>query len=447
MTEIIKESFYQDKLYQLSVTSWGEEEQKQRLNRRLNELSKNNMTQETIKNSLKNLGKTSQGSSYAFLSFIAIQKDLYSIIGIENYKHLQYIDVSHNNLITLKPLNSLKYITHLNVSHNNLNKLLDFKEIPYNLEEVISSHNQIQVIPDLSAHKYLKKLDLSHNKITQIQGLSKNDNLSVLKLAFNNIETIENLDDLNILELDLMGNQIQLIQGLKQLIYLRKLNLSCNKIVSLKGLIYLIQLRELKLSDNQIYRIKELHNLQNLVFLTDLDLCFNLIQNKRFYRYQVLQRLPGLRVLDGVICSCEEFVKAENLYGNDLEDRKRIFCEILPEEEFIDRRVNICELIEPETDSDNDLQIQIVDQYNKEGDIIHQATAKTLSSMQRTGEVAIENDTKRQSQNFEQTNNFNNNQTIYERKSKSVFEQYENLKINSRSGSLTKNQMSLKQSN
>jgi protein phosphatase 1 regulatory subunit 7 len=38
----------------------------------------------------------------------------------------------------------------------------------------------------------------------------------------------------------------------------------------------------------------------------------------------------------------------------DLEDRKRIFYEILPEEEFIDRRINICELIEPETDSDNE---------------------------------------------------------------------------------------------
>lgn len=67
-----------------------------------------------------------------------------------------------------------------------------------------------------------------------------------------------------------------------------------------------------------------------------------------------MYRLPGLRVLDGVATVSEEFVKAENLYGQDLEDRKRIFYEMLPEEEFIDRRINIADLIEPETESDNE---------------------------------------------------------------------------------------------
>ena len=45
----------------------------------------------------------------------------------------------------------------------------------------------------------------------------------------------------------------------------------------------------------------------------------------------------------------------------DLEDRKRIFYEILPEEEFIDRRINIADLIEAETDSDNEDAMQFVD--------------------------------------------------------------------------------------
>ena len=37
-------------------------------------------------------------------------------------------------------------------------------------------------------------------------------------------------------------------------------------------------------------------------------------------------------------------MKAENLNGMDLEDRKRIFNQILPDEEFIDRRINIAEV-------------------------------------------------------------------------------------------------------
>lgn len=40
----------------------------------------------------------------------------------------------------------------------------------------------------------------------------------------------------------------------------------------------------------------------------------------------------------------EDIVKAENLYGMDLEDRKRIFKEVLPEEEFVDRRIHISEV-------------------------------------------------------------------------------------------------------
>jgi protein phosphatase 1 regulatory subunit 7 len=57
-----------------------------------------------------------------------------------------------------------------------------------------------------------------------------------------------------------------------------------------------------------------------------------------------LYRLPGLRTLDGFNITSEEIVKAENLYGMDLDDRKNIFNEILPEEEFIDRRINIAEV-------------------------------------------------------------------------------------------------------
>ena len=40
----------------------------------------------------------------------------------------------------------------------------------------------------------------------------------------------------------------------------------------------------------------------------------------------------------------EDIVKAENLYAMDLEDRKRIFKEILPHEEFIDRRIHISDV-------------------------------------------------------------------------------------------------------
>ena len=50
----------------------------------------------------------------------------------------------------------------------------------------------------------------------------------------------------------------------------------------------------------------------------------------------------------------------------NVEDRKRIFLEVLPEEEFIDRRIDNSEMIEPESDSEND-NIKFVDEYDKTG--------------------------------------------------------------------------------
>lgn len=187
-----------------------------------------------------------------------------------------------------------------------------------------------------------------------------------MNLNKNNIESIENLDNLSISELYLKENQIKYISGLEKLSKLRILSLSRNNISSLKGLLELISLRTLCLADNLVKNIRELKYLENLAFLSIIDFSFNPIQNRKFYKMQVLQKLPQIRTLDGVNISPEEFVKAENFYGVDLENRKRIFLENLPEEQFVDRRLFFVELVDPETDSEEE-DIKFIDQYDKEG--------------------------------------------------------------------------------
>lgn len=157
---------------------------------------------------------------------------------------------------------------------------------------------------------------------------------------------------MHLTELNLSGNNIKLIQGLTKLPRLRKLDISENgvskytyfKFIRLEGLVELIQLRELRLSDNNIRRVRELSYLENLVYLSILDFSVNPIQERKYYRMQVLYHLPGLRNLDSVVVTPEDIVKAENLYGMDLEDRKRNFKDVLPEEEFIDRRVLVSDV-------------------------------------------------------------------------------------------------------
>lgn len=131
---------------------------------------------------------------------------------------------------------------------------------------------------------------------------------------------------------------------------LRTLDLSRNNIKYVRGLEHLSTLRFLNLSLNQISKILQLRYVEHLELLTEMDLCFNPIQDKKHYRIQVLFHIPQLRMLDGVDIIAEEKVKAENLHGVDTNDRRIIFTTLLPEETFIDRRMQKIEDLELESE-------------------------------------------------------------------------------------------------
>lgn len=132
------------------------------------------------------------------------------------------------------------------------------------------------------------------------------------------------------------------------------LDLSKNMIVKLKGLENIDSLRFLTLSQNRIYKILQLRNIENLSLLTELEMCFNPIMDKKHYRLQTLFHIPQLRQLDGMLISAEEKVKAENLHGVDTQDRETIFKAMLPQENFVDRRINVYEDIEVESEDNDD---------------------------------------------------------------------------------------------
>ena len=102
----------------------------------------------------------------------------------------------------------------------------------------------------------------------------------------------------------------------------------------------------MNLSLNNIVKVLQLQFIERLSLLTDLDFSFNPIQNKKHYRSQVLYHIPQLRELDGVLIIAEEKAKSGNLHGVDLQDRDQIFNALLPQEKFIDRRLNVFEDIE-----------------------------------------------------------------------------------------------------
>lgn len=368
MDNYSKESFYNSRLYQFSLTTDDEEDDRKSQKKALKRMSQEPLSEEVLKVGLSNIGKTASGDGYAFLTLKLNDCGIFTIRGVEKYIHVQQMDVSGNNIMSLKPLSALKYLTHLKASDNKLTKMNDFKA-PNSLEELDLSNNEISQMGDMSVHKYLKRLNLNNNSIVRIEGLEKNSNLEVLHLNHNNIEEIHNLDNLNLTELYLFGNNIKYVFGLDKLPKLRVLDLSRNKIKKIKGLKDLVLLRKLFLSDNQISKIGSLNYLEALDDLSDLDLCYNPVQKRKYYRYQVIYKLPQLRSLDGVTIDEKEPVKAENFFGIDRDDRMRIFAKTLPEEEFVDRRIHKSEYLDPESDSDND-DLDFIDRYDTQGRVM-----------------------------------------------------------------------------
>lgn len=360
------------------IVDYFEEERESIERQRIKMLSKEPVSEEIFKKGLYCLGKTTNNVTFAYLSLNISENDLNSITGIEKFKYLQTVNLSNNNLINLKCLSALKHLVRLDASNNSIRKMFDF-DPPANLESVDYSNNCIDFMDNITKHRYLKTLYLDNNNISQIKGLTNNKYLRVLSLNNNNIDIIENLAGLSLEELYLADNNIKVINGLDELPLLRRLDLSKNNINKLKGLDEIFRLKFLFLCHNYISKVSELGMIENLQELTELDLCFNPLQNRKFYRLQVLFKIPQLRSLDGTEITCEEKIKSENLHGLDLNDRETIFKSLLPEEKFIDRRINRIEDIEPESESDPE-EVGFIDTYEERISQMSQVEMNSVAS-------------------------------------------------------------------
>jgi len=99
-----------------------------------------------------------------------------------------------------------------------------------------------------------------------------------LNLSENLVEEIKGLDGLDLKELYLGSNKLEVIKNLQKLVNLRVLQLENNKISKLIGLLHLVGLRELNLAKNTIKNVREIQYLENLMYLTAVDLSYNPIQ-------------------------------------------------------------------------------------------------------------------------------------------------------------------------
>lgn len=319
---------------------------------------KQGLLESLVSEGLSCLGPTATGE-YALLNLDLSNRGVHSLIGVEKYPHVQHINVSGNSLVKLKPLSGVRNLLTLNASGNQLVSLFDFRG--ETLIYADFSDNGISSMAGGDSHSALQILRLDSNRISQVTHIEKLPNLLLLSLNENNIETLERFP-VSLQELYMAKNLVKRVDmGLSQLFSLRILDLSYNQLTSLRGLEFLESLMVLSLNGNLIKNINSLDRVAQIALLSDLELLNNPVQEKQYYRLRVVFKLPQLRSLDGAPFSAEEKIKAENLFGLDLEDKKAIFNRVFPGRPYVDRRLFTSEMLDFESESEE--EDELVEQY------------------------------------------------------------------------------------
>mmetsp|Transcript_60553 Transcript_60553/g.131227 ORF Transcript_60553/g.131227 Transcript_60553/m.131227 type:complete len:330 (+) Transcript_60553:74-1063(+) len=189
---------------------------------------------------LSNLGRTVDGTGFAYRSAQCMGKRIGVIKAIEAYAHLQHLDLSRNAIKELAPLTGLQYLLELNLSHNVVQSLKAWETeeepfLPY-LAKLDLSFNALKALPALQL-KSLRKATFAKNEIATCQDFKGHERLEELDLSSNQIAALEGVAAMPALKLlDLSSNKLAELTGLSELPALEDLNLSQNgKLEALEG--------------------------------------------------------------------------------------------------------------------------------------------------------------------------------------------------------------------
>ncbi|XP_011564278.3 leucine-rich repeat-containing protein 23 [Plutella xylostella] len=221
---------------------------------------------------LSMIGKTAEGDGYTYVKAICTNMGLTNIDAMLSFKHLQYIDVSHNKLtlVNLQVLTKLPYVLFLQADDNKLDSAA-LNPMEY-LQVIVMNYNKITSVSDVYQPE-LSTLELGHNKIDEVKFERKLTKLRCLDLRYNNIKVMSDICDLQCLDsLYLAGNKVKSLAGLDKLENLRILHLRFNPLKKLNGLnknnrkLQYINLRSCMVGTlKQIKKLKVLPALDTLV--------------------------------------------------------------------------------------------------------------------------------------------------------------------------------------
>lgn len=260
--------------------------------------------------------------------------------------NLQELDISHNQIETLQveQFSNLKKLRYLKLNNNHikglprdvfLNTRIEFLDLSHNfmslwpvhsfsdvgftLRSVHIEYNLLEYLDSMMYMntQYLTELNLSHNqlKVLPDNTFSTLYNLTLLDLSFNPLittnfkELLLNIPQLRFLNLRATG--LYSVPAM-YLSYLIELDLSKNNIQDVDSLMDLKYLRKLTISDNKIYNITTLA--RNLPpSLRILDISRNPIRKISLHDFTPIRRIEELAIDDIKISNTDAFIKLHSL--------------------------------------------------------------------------------------------------------------------------------------
>lgn len=230
---------------------------------------------EIIKEGLKNLSRTYDNVSFAYVYLDIAGKEIERLHSVlKYYPHVRYLTMNENKIKSLDGIAGMHSLLYLDASQNELRNadFLSANQCLSYLQEVSIANNKVKQLHKVVLPR-LRRANLDENKLRSAEAFSGHRQLEVLRLNKNKIKTLAGLSDIpRLRELHLGENKIKTWESLTGLPSLQVLDLRANLLKEIpEQLPSWPRLTDLNLSGNKLARLGEVVRLQQLPSLQSLS--------------------------------------------------------------------------------------------------------------------------------------------------------------------------------
>ncbi|KAJ0398615.1 hypothetical protein ATCC90586_007988 [Pythium insidiosum] len=183
---------------------------------------------QAIMEGLSRLDRAMDDSGFAFTALDVEGKDLATLEPIRGFPHLQFVNVTKNQLSDVAPLGDLPYLA-IDMSQNQLTTVQGLASTSASSLKI--NDNQLETLAGLSGLPSLVALEASRNNVTDLaalptESMNKLERLELLDSmdAIEKLSSLEKLSELNLSQNPVVDSENYRLQMLIMLPHLQKLD-------------------------------------------------------------------------------------------------------------------------------------------------------------------------------------------------------------------------------